>query len=137
MSQLPQRPSTPTEKSLLQKTRLRPLTPSCRGRNKEQLPQERRPQLFPLLQGQLKSALTGFLGTENKRASRSSCHSTASFLNVKNSPDRKTHLGSAVIQDLLRGKEIFPMQENSCNVQHGCSTFTCNESDHRDNELLE
>lgn len=62
MSQLPQRPSTPTVKSLLQKT-----TPSCRGRNKEQLPRERRPQLFPLLQGQFQSALTGFLGTENKR----------------------------------------------------------------------
>lgn len=55
MSQLPQRPSTPTVKSLLQKT-----TPSCRGRNKEQLPRERRPQLFPLLQGQFQSALTAF-----------------------------------------------------------------------------
>lgn len=70
-------------------------SPSCRGRNKEQLPRERRPQLFPLLQGQFKSTLPGFLVTENKRASRSSCHSTASFLNVKTSPDRKTHLGSS------------------------------------------
>lgn len=75
-------------------------------------------ELFPLLQGQSQSALTGVLGTENKRASRSSCHATASFLNAKNSADRKTHLGSVVIQDCSEEKDSFPCKRRAAT----CST---------------
>lgn len=133
MSQLPERPPTPTVKSLLQKTRLRPAEDGTRNNCPER---------------------DGRSYSHSCKVSLNQPSQAFWWLKINAPPDhpailqlpfsmsktvqREKHISvPAVIQDLFRGKYFFPMQENSCNVQHGCSTFTCDESDHRDNELLE
>lgn len=91
MSQLPQRPSTPTVKSLLQETWHRPIE----DRTRNNCPERDGHSYTRSCKVGFKSTVAGFLVTENKHVFWSSCHATASFLNVKNSPARKMHLVSS------------------------------------------
>lgn len=101
MSQLPPVSSYPHSEIIVAED----TAPSCRGRNKEQSPRERRPQLYPnSCKVSFKSAGAAFLLPENKRAFRSSRHPTASFPNVKKQSGLKKASFPAVIQDLLRGE---------------------------------
>lgn len=129
MSQLPRCPSTLTVKSLLQKTRHCPIE----DRTRNNCPERDGRSYTRSCKVSFKSTVTAFLVTENKCAFWSSCHSTASF----SQRQKNTSHFQQLFRTCLEENNSFPCKKNICNVQHGCSTFTCDESDHRDNELLE